>query len=89
MSVADHRQHSPMSPLVDRAEGRVSDPAHDPEPVPGQPRPRCPACFGIACPRCHKADAVRMPWHNEEHRWHYVCQRCSIAFLDDVARQAL
>lgn len=66
----------------ERPEGRATDPALDPPTLPGLPRPRCPVCYGIACPACHRADEVRMPWSDEERWWHFVCQRCSIVFRE-------
>lgn len=54
-----------------------------PDVLPGQPRPRCPVCYGVSCPRCHRADAVKIIWDIPKGSWHGLCQRCQRGFRAD------
>lgn len=47
------------------------------------PKPRCPVCWGISCPRCHRADRVKVIWDIPLGSWHGICQRCQKGFPAD------
>ena len=78
MATIEERQHALGESPSAKAHGLANSDFEELE-----ARPRCPACWGLACPTCHRADMVKVIWDLPRGDWHALCQRCHSGFASD------